>query len=176
MTLVARWLILFMLSMMPLRAAAQPAEGPERDRARTFLVVRIADALQLSDADALTVSAVIRRSDERRLSLIKRREDLEQTLRSGLAKTPHDPAELSKLISDGNALDQQLALVPEETFRELQKILTVDQQAKLLLFRRELQGEVQRAMQGRVASKAAGGGRRSQSGRGSKRGRPTANE
>jgi hypothetical protein len=170
MTLVAQWLVLVLLSATPLPAAAQPAEGPERDSARTFLVVRIADALQLSDSQALTVSAVIRRSDERRLALIKQREDLERALRSVLAKTPHDPDELSKLIRDGNELDQRLALVPEETFGELQKTLTVEQQAKLLLFRRELQGEVRRAMQRRVGSTTAGSGRRN------KRGKPTASE
>ncbi len=164
MTFRTRWLVLFTLSLLPLRAAAQPPEDSERDRARAFLVVRIADALHLSDADALKVSAVIRRSDERRLALVKQREGFESALRSALAKMPADPAELTKLISEGNELDQKLALVPEETFRELQTILTVEQQAKLLLFRRELQGEVRTAMERRFGS--AAGGRRGLSSRG----------
>lgn len=165
MTFRTRWLVLFALTLPPLGAAAQPPEEPERDRARTFLVVRIADALQLSDPDALKVSAVIRRSDERRRTLIKQRESFESTLRSVLATSPADPAELTKLIREGNELDQKLALVPEETFRELQTVLTVEQQAKLLLFRRELQGEVRNAMQRRFGSGV--GGRRGQPGRGS---------
>ena len=164
MTFQARWLVLFSLSLWPLRAAAQPPEESERDRARTFLVVRIADALQLSDADALKVSAVIRRADERRLGLVKQRETFESTLRSVLAKTPADPAALTALISEGNDLDQKLALIPEETFRELQAILTVEQQAKLLLFRRELQGEVRNAMERRFGGGA--GARRGSPGRG----------
>ncbi len=169
----AQWLAWLTLSLVPLRAAAQPPPGPERDRARTFLVVRIADALQLSDQDALKVSSVIRQSDERRLGLVKQREALEDKLRSALVKTPVDPTGLSKLISDGNELDQKLALMPEETFRELQKILTVEQQAKLLLFRRDLQGEVRRAMQHRFGS-GGGTGRRGLSGRSSGKGGPPA--
>ncbi len=158
MTFQTRWLVLFVLSLLPLRVGAEPTEEAERDRARAFLVVRIADALKLSDADALKVSAVIRRSDDRRLALVKQRDSFESALRSALEKTPADPSELTRLIREGNELDQQLAFVPEETFRELQAVLTVEQQAKLLLFRRELQGEVRDALQRHVGG-AAGGGR-----------------
>jgi hypothetical protein len=137
-------------------------EGPWRERARMFLVLRIADALKLSDPEALKVSNVIRQSDEHRQDLVKQREALEDKLRDALAKQPQDPAELTKLISQGNDIDQKLALVPEESFHELQKILTVDQQARLMLFRRELQGEIRRALVGH----RGGSGRRSWQGRG----------
>ena len=154
-----RPLLIVFLAVMAFRVhvEAQPLEEGLRDRARTFLVVRIADALKLNDQDALKVSAVIRQSDEHRQQLMQEREALEDRLRTALAKTPPDPADLTQLIGQGNQLDQKLALVPEDTFRELQKILTVEQQAKLLLFRRELQGEVRRAMQRRL-----GAGRRGQ--------------
>jgi hypothetical protein len=144
------------LTMLPLAALAQPPEGPRRDRARTFLVLRIVDALNLNEQDALKISGMVRQSDERRQQLIKQRQALEEKLQEALAKTPADPADLGKLVSQGNGIDQQLALIPEDTFRELQKVLTVEQQAKLLLFRRELQGEIRRAMRGR----RSGGGRR----------------
>jgi hypothetical protein len=147
--------VLLGLVLLPRLAVAQPPDERGRDRARSFLVVRIADALQLSDPDALKVGTVIRHSDEHREELLKQREGLEDKLRAALAKQPPD-SELATLIAAGNQLDQQLALVPEDTFRELQKILTVEQQAKLLLFRRELQGEIRRAMQRR----GGGGGRR----------------
>jgi hypothetical protein len=127
-----------------------PRRGAHRERARTFLVVRIADALKLNDQDALKVAAVVRASDERRQDLRRRREALEAKLRAALKKPA--AADLSQLISEGNDLDQQLALVPEDTFRELQKFLTVEQQAKLLLLRRDLQSEVQRAMYRRLGA------------------------
>ena len=137
-------------------AGPHPEGPPRRERARTFLVLRIVDALNLNDQDALKVSNIVRQSDERRQQLVKQRQGLEDQLRAALAKKPVDPADLSKLIGEGNALDQQIALLPEDTFHEMQKILTVEQQAKLILFRRELQGEIRRAIQGR----RAGGGHR----------------
>jgi len=159
------WLVV--LLAWPGMATAQPTavtphpEARQRDRARTYLVVRIADALSLNDEDALKVSAVIRASDQHRQQLVQQRQALEGKLRAALAKSPPDTAELSALITAGNDLDQQLAMVPEETFRGLQKILTVEQQAKLILFRREVQGEVRRALQRR-----ASGGRKAEKSRG----------
>lgn len=154
-----RWLLLVLpLLAAPLLAAAQPPEGPQRDRARTFLVLRISDALKLSEQDALKVSNVIRQSDEHRQELVQQRQALETKLRDALAKQPPDTAELTRLIGESNTIDQKLALVPEESFHELQKLLTVEQQAKLMLFRREFQGEIRRAVQGRRLGRRSGQG------------------
>ncbi len=152
---------LFAATVLAPAVHAQPTAGPRpegpprRERARTFLVLRIVDALNLNEQDALKVSNIVRQSDERRLQLVKQREGLEEQLRAALAKKPADPAELSRLVGECNAIDQQIALIPEDTFHEMQKVLTVEQQARLMLFRRELQGEIRRAIQGRH-----GGGRR----------------
>ncbi len=163
--------ILLGLALLPLHAVAQPGpEGPGRDRARMFLVLRIADALKLDEREALKVSGVIRQSDEHRAELLQTRQALEQKLRQALAKQPPDKAELTELINQGNDIDQKLALVPEESFHEMQKILTVEQQAKLLLFRRELQGEIRRAIQGRGRG---GAGRRGRGSAGSPGAGPT---
>lgn len=162
--LVAALLTLF-LSTLP--ASAQSRAAQRRDRARTFLVLRITDALKLSDADALKVSKLLREADDHRQDLLKQRQVLEDKLRTALDKQPVDTATLGKLITDGNALDEQLALVPEHTFRSLQKLLTVEQQAKLMLFRRELQKEIQRALTRRAGALWGGRGRRGQGGGGS---------
>jgi hypothetical protein len=161
-------MVLLALTLLPAGASAQPAEAKRRDRARTFLVLRITDALKLNEAAALKVSNVIRQSEERRQELIKQRQALEDKLRTALAKQPVETAELTKLINEGTDLDQKLALVPEDAFRELQKMLTVEQQAKLMLFRRDLRGEIRRALQSRRVGK---GGRREMPGE-----RPLADE
>lgn len=137
------------LAVLPSLASAQTPAPKPRDRARTFLVLRIAEALKLNDEEALKVSTIIRASDEHRQELIKQRHALEDKLREALAKQPVDTAALTPLISEGYDLDQKLALIPEESFRTLQKTLTVEQQAKLLLFRRELRSEIRRAIQER---------------------------
>ena len=63
-----------------------------------------------------------------------------------------DSTALSRLVADTHDVQSQLASLPEATFDEAQKFLTVEQQAKLLLFRRELQGEVRQAIRRRATS------------------------
>jgi len=162
--------LLFVVAM-PWPTLAQPTEGPWRDRARTFLVVRIADALNLNEQEALKVSNVIRQADGHREELIKQRQALEDKLRAALDKQPPDAAELARLISEGNDIDQKLALVWEDSFRDFQKFLTVEQQARLMLFRRGLQSEIRRAVQGRRAQARRRGWRGGGPG-----GQPTADE
>jgi hypothetical protein len=118
-----------------------------RDRAREALVARIAAALELSEDKTREVNAVIRGADERQLALMRDRQALEAELRHALQQTPVDLTQLRTLVAEGNTIDQKLALVPENTFHVLQTILTVEQQARLLLFRRDLQAEVQRVLQ-----------------------------
>jgi len=143
----------------PLPTMAQPSDASARDRARTLLVVRVADALKLSDEDALKVSRVIRHFDERRQGLVQQRQALEQTLRRALAQSPIDTMQLGGLVKQGNDLDQHIALIPEETFRELQGILSIEQQAQLLLLRQELQAEGRRALQRPVPGTRRSGAR-----------------
>ena len=133
---------------MALPTLAQP-QSVRRERARTFLVVHIAEALKLNDQEALKVSQVVRESDQRREQLTHQRQTLETQLHKALDRKAGD-AELAPLVAAANDLDQKIAMVPEETFSQLQKTLTVEQQARLVLFRRELQSEVRRAMQRRL--------------------------
>jgi len=132
--------------LLPSFAAAQAVPDEGRERVRTLLVLRMTEALKLTDEQALQVNTVIRESDEHRQRLSKERQTLEDALRAALNKHPSDTAELSKLIGQGNELDQKLALIPEDSFHELQKTLTVEQQAKLLLFRRELETEIRHGL------------------------------
>lgn len=134
------------------RAAAAGTEvSPDRDRARTFLVLRVVDALGLSDVKALEMRDILRRADERRVALSQRRDALDAELRAVLAKPPRDEDALARLVADAHGVQRELAALPEHTFGEAQKILSVEQQAKLLLFRRDLQGEVRQALRRRAA-------------------------
>jgi len=123
-----------------------------RDRARTFFVLKVVDALDLPDDKALALRGILRHADERRAQLVQQREAVQSKLRAALDAKPRDPAVLTPLVTEANDLDRQIATVPEDSFAEAQKILTVEQQAKLLLLRRELQGEVRQAMKRRLAT------------------------
>jgi uncharacterized membrane protein len=122
---------------------------PGRDRARTYLMLRVVDALDLSDEKALQMRDILRRADARSLELTKKRDHLDGKLRAALAQKPIDPAALGQLVTDARTVQRDLASLPEHTFAEAQKVLSVEQQAKFLLFRRDLQGEVRQAIRRR---------------------------
>jgi len=125
---------------------------PARDRAHTYLMLRVVDALDLTDDKALQMRDILRRADARRLALTSQRDTLDAKLRTALNAAPIDSTALSRLVADTHDVQSQLASLPEATFDEAQKFLTVEQQAKLLLFRRELQGEVRQAIRRRATS------------------------
>lgn len=122
---------------------------PARDRARTYLMLRVVDALDLSDDKALQMREILRRADDRRLELTKKRDAFDAEMRTALARSPVDAAKLGPLVADAHQVQRDLAAMPEQTFSEAQAILSVEQQAKLLLFRRDLQGEVRQAIRRR---------------------------
>jgi hypothetical protein len=127
---------------------------PGRDKARTYLMLRVVDALDLSDEKALEMRDILRRADDRRLELTDKRDTLDSKLRAALAAKPVDGPALGQLVTDAHTVQRELASLPEHTFTEAQKILTVEQQAKLLLFRRDLQGEVRQAIRRRGTTPA----------------------
>jgi hypothetical protein len=141
--------------VIPAAASARPPRG-NPDRVRTFLVLRLTEALDLSDEKALQVSRIIRDTEEHRHKLRDQRSEIESKLREALKRSPRDDGELTKLIAEAGELDEQQALAPLNGFREVQKILTLEQQAKLALFRQDLQQEVQRAMRRRLQDRGAG--------------------
>ena len=147
-------LLALALVSSPVRSA--PPE-PARDRARTYLMLRLVDALDLPDDKALALRTIFRKADERRVALLSSRQALDKQLRAALARPDKDSAELTRLVGEVNGVDRQLADVAEDSFDEAQKLLTVEQQAKLLLLRRELQGQVRDAMRRRLGQQRHGG-------------------
>ena len=136
---------------LPMIARAQPPEeGRGEDRARTFLLVRLAEALDLTDEKALQVSRILRSAQEQRQQLRRERADIDGKLREALKKPSENQEELKKLISRAHEIDEQLAMAPERSTRELQKILSVEQQAKLVLLRPEMQHQVRQAIRRRM--------------------------
>ena len=147
-----RPIALVLLLAATLGATSAP---PARDRAHTYLMLRVVDALDLTDDKALQMRDILRRADDRRVDLMKKRDTLETKLRAALAQKPLDDGSLGHLVSDAHAVQRELAGLPEHTFGEAQKILSVEQQAKFLLFRRDLQGEVRQAIRRRATPAAA---------------------
>jgi len=136
--------------------AASPA--PAQDRARTYLMMRLVDALDLPDDKALALRTIFRKADERRVQLLAKRQTIDKQLRAALSRPDKNKAELEQLVTQATAVDRDLASVAEDSFREAQQGLTVEQQAKLLLLRRELQGQVREAVRRRLGQRSAKSG------------------
>ena len=131
--------------------AASPV--PAQDRARTYLMMRLVDALDLPDDKALALRAIFRKADERRIELVAKRQNIDKELRAALSRPDKDQAQLAKLVEEASTVDRDLAAVAEDSFRDAQKDLTVEQQAKLVLLRRELQGQVREAVRRRLGQR-----------------------
>lgn len=152
-----KWLILLIVCAFTLARAAvaqTPEPDARRDRMRTFLVLRISEALDLSDDKALQISKVLRDAEAKRRELVTERREVERKLRSGLEQPGQpDAAALPPLIAQANELDGKIAMIPETSFRQVQGLLTVDQQARLVLLRPELQAQIKRNLQRRMHDK-----------------------
>src|SRR4029450_1344190 len=133
---------------------------PAHDRARTYLMLRLVGALDLPDDKALALRTIFRKADERRVALLSSRQAPDKQLRTVLARPEKDSGELARLVGEINGVDRELADVAEDSFIEAQKLLTVEQQAKLLVLRRELQGQVRDAMRRRLGQGPRGQGTR----------------
>jgi hypothetical protein len=144
--------VLLGLGLWAATGHAAPPE-PARDRARTYLMMRLVDGLNLPDDKALALRTIFRKADERRVALLAKRQALDKQLSAALARPDKDAAELTRLVTETTHVDRQLAAVAEDSFDEAQKTLTVEQQAKLLLLRRELQGQVREAMRRRLGQR-----------------------
>lgn len=147
-----RFLLLAAALLAPSLAAAETPVPTRRDRARTFLVLRLAEELKLPDDKAQQLRAILQRSEERRRELGARRVEIEKQVRAALDKTPPDDAALARLVAQANEIDGELAQIPNQSIAEAQKILTVEQQGRLVLLRSEMQQEIRR-VRGRRAER-----------------------
>lgn len=150
------FLLLALLALAAAPAAsAEPADEALRDRARTFLVLRLTEALDLADEEALAVSRVLRDSEDRRASLEAERREVEKKIRAALGAGETDEGRLGQLVDRAAKLDEEMALVPARSFRELRSLLTVEQQAKLALARPKIHEEIRAAMRRRLETRRA---------------------
>jgi len=118
-------------------------------------MMRLVDALDLPDDKALALRAIFRKADERRAQLLAKRQTIDKQLRATLSRADKNPAELEQLVTQATAVDRDLASVTEDSFREAQQGLTVEQRAKLVLLRRELEGQVREAVRRRLGQSSA---------------------
>ena len=123
--------------------------GPEREkRMRMMLVVGIAEALSLSEGEALRLSDKIKAFDERRRTV---REGMHESMRVLKAAADGDAAAAGQVdgaiqkVLEGR---QQMAAVDKEMFLAVSKDLAPQKRAQLALFLAKFQHEAMKHMGG----------------------------
>jgi len=126
-----------------LAAAQDPAITAPGERGRTYLVLRIVEALELGDEQARDLSRILATSGERRAELFVERKTLGQSLRSALDQ--NDEPRIAELIARSREIDRESLLLPLESFTATDAILSLEERAKLVLLLPELRRQVRRA-------------------------------
>lgn len=140
---------------MSIVAGSAPAGAEEhRDRAgraRTLLVLRIAEELELSDEKALQISRIFKAGGEKREALRAERRALDSQLET--AVSAGDEAAVKTLVSQAREIDRKAQMVALDSFAEIDSVLSVIEQGKLALLVPKIQDQLRR------------GGRRGREGR-----------
>ena len=146
----ARWLGLTLVGILGLATVcdAQSEARSERkkdpQRARTLVVLRISEALDLDEEQTLRLGSEYRRFDKGRRELLQQRAGIEVELEEALADPEPDPRRLTESTQRLLAVDRELVLMPDTFFESVQGMLDVEQRARLALLKIKLQRRIDR--------------------------------
>jgi Spy/CpxP family protein refolding chaperone len=141
---------LLVVAMAALPAAAagpapsSPAAAPDNrtpdqlrreviDRMRALRAWKIVDELKLDQATSARLFPILSKYDDREMLLMKERHDLIHDLRAESESANPNNSKLTSAIDRLIALHAKQQSLQDEKFRELRKVLTPAQQAKLVL-------------------------------------------
>jgi len=137
-------------------APPPPAQAPPgmrkavRERMNILRAMKLTDALGLDEVTAERFFPLLHRYDERLTPLHRQQGDLVMRLRAEVDTGRPDAARLGKIIDDLLTLRRQVAALEDERIREVRKVLTPVQQARLVLvmprIERDLRRTVRKAM------------------------------
>ena len=130
--------LLLGLAITPLPGDAQPSwgggpPGPAREHLELLRMWRLIDHLGLDEAQAAKVFPVFRRQREARESLTAERRQVLASLKQKLDEGASD-GELREAIAQARQMETRLREAEAASEKELADLLSVEQQARLLLF------------------------------------------
>lgn len=123
----------------PAAPAAPDSRSPDQlrreviERMRALRAWKIVDELKLDQATSARLFPILSKYDDRELTLMKERRDIIRDLRAETESTTPNNSKLTAAIDRLVALRSRQQSLQDEKFRELRKVLTPAQQAKLVL-------------------------------------------
>lgn len=124
-------------------------------RGQMMAVLRIAQQLDLDDAQAIRMAGKFREAHARGRRLRRERKAGIAELKLELERSPSDPAKLDSLTRKLTEVRREIALGPERLFTEVGTMLTSEQRAKLAIITDRLRNQVEREKQRRGDKRAS---------------------
>ncbi len=145
-------------------AAPRPHPQPQQDRAkieerlRTLRNWELMEHFDLSPERAQKIFRILKRFDDRRIDLIRKRhrllKELRQAVATGRVGSGRDETKLNRLMDELSAASVALARVPDKERRALAEVFSPAEQARYILFVNDFSRDMRR-----VIAKERGGRR-----------------
>jgi hypothetical protein len=118
--------------------------GEVLERMRALRAWRIVEALRLDEATSARLFPILSKYDEREMGLAIDRRDIARSLRAEVQSSRPDEARIKTSIDRLLANRERQRAMEDERVKELRKVLTPVQQAKLMLLLPRLENEFAR--------------------------------
>lgn len=139
----------------------KPATKQQRDRVRkrieTVKMWKLTKALDLDEATSAKIFPIFNKYDKRKAEIHKNLREGMREMRMSLKENRTD--QLSGILAQLEDNHRALQSIKNEEWAEMKKILTVEQQARLILFRQEFDREVHKLIADAKDRRRGRGGR-----------------
>ncbi len=112
----------------------------KRERVRSLILMRLTDELNLNDAQAKQLGAIMEKYHQQRRQLKQEIQALTPQLRAA-SETGKD-TEINQLIKNVSSKKDQIDEIDNRMFTEVQRMLTPRQQAKYLVIMEEIRKQI----------------------------------
>lgn len=119
------------------------------DKVRLMRMWKLTEYLNLDEETGAKLFPILNRYDDQRLALNEERVGQLKEIKAELDKETPDEKKLGQLLTKAEELRLKMEKINQDERNELKKVLSVKQQAKLLLFYRNFDRELYRMMRER---------------------------
>lgn len=119
------------------------------DTVRLMRMWKLTEYLNLDEETSVKLFPILNRYDDQRLALNEERVGVLKDIKTELDKEAPDEKKLGELVAKAEELHLKMEKINQDERNELKKVLSVKQQAKLLLFYRNFDYELYRMMRER---------------------------
>jgi hypothetical protein len=136
-------IIFLAVAMVPIKIIQAEGENrweAKRERVRSLILLRVSNELELTDSQTKQLGAILDKYHQQRREAWQQIQKLTPQLRSAL--NSNNDHEIKKLIQEIQNKKNQKDQLDHAMFSEVQKMLTLHQQAKYILVMEEIRKQI----------------------------------